>query len=70
MTDEAIRRLIRKEKERMGLSYEEFEWRSGVPRTTLNNFVNGTTKSITLGTLVKVLDGLGLEIRIRRKKES
>ncbi|MBR3742793.1 MAG: helix-turn-helix transcriptional regulator [Clostridia bacterium] len=68
MTDEDIRRVARKEKERQGLSYEELEWRSGVARTTLCNFVSGQTKSITLGTAIKLLEGLGIEIRLRRKQ--
>ena len=35
---------------------------SGITQSTLNNFISGRNKSVTISTLKKVCDGLGMSI--------
>jgi len=68
MREDDLRRIIRKEKEKRGLTLEALEALSGVSRSTIGNWVTGS-RNMTLRTLILLLNALGLEIGVRRKKE-
>lgn len=68
MRDDDFRKIIAKEKERRGLTYADLEAMTGAAQQTINNYVIGA-RSIRIGTLVLILEGLGLELGVRRKKD-
>ena len=68
MQAEHFRRLILAEKARRGMTYEDLEWETGVSRTTIHSYLK-RRRDITVQKLFKILDGLGIELAVRRKKD-
>ena len=45
-----------------GLSLNALGSRCGIPQSTLNNIVNGRNNSITIQTVLKICQGLNMEL--------
>ena len=59
--------IIKQEKNRQGYTWEQLAQRTGVSPLTLNHWFD-KTHAPTMETCVTVLNGLGLELCVRRKK--
>lgn len=51
---------LRKEKEKIGISYDEIALRSGLPKTTVTNVMCGYTKRPRIDTIQKIQNTLGI----------
>lgn len=67
MTQDEIRRIVKAEKKRQRLTWRKVTDRSGVPYSTIQNFAIGI-RDTSLDVAIRLLDGLGLELCVRRKK--
>ena len=59
--------LIDRYRAKLPMDVDELSDRAGISRSTYKQWINGTYKP-TLKVLMNVLDALGLELYIRRKK--
>ena len=60
---EAVRKRIIGLCDERGISLNKLCSMSGVTQSTVNNVISGRNKSVTVGTLKKLCDGLGITIR-------
>lgn len=60
--DAAVKQRIFELCRERGLTINRLSTLSGVPQSTLNNFVGGRNHSITVSTLQKLCDGLEITI--------
>lgn len=67
MTQDEIRRIVKAEKKRQRLTLQKVTDRSGVAYSTVQNFAIGI-RDTSLGVAIRLLDALGLELCVRRKK--
>lgn len=67
MTEEEIRWYVNMIRRVDGAKIEWMASKCGVNKATVGNFLNGKT-SPTLYTAIKILDSLGLEFQIQKKK--
>ena len=67
MTEEEIRWYVNMVRRVDGAKIEWMANKCGVNKATIGNFLNGKT-SPTLYTAIKILDSLGLEFQIQKKK--
>jgi DNA-binding XRE family transcriptional regulator len=67
MTEEEIRWYVNMIRRVDGAKIEWMANMSGINKATIGNFLNGKT-SPTLYTAIKILDSLGLEFQIQKKK--
>lgn len=61
---EAVRKRILELCEQHGLSINKLCTLSGVTQSTVNNIVSGRNNSVTVATLKKLCDGLGISILV------
>ena len=61
---EAVRKRILELCEQRGLSVNKLCTQSGVTQSTVNNLISGRNNSITIATLKKLCDGLGISILV------
>ena len=59
---DAVRKRILELCEQHGLSINKLCTLSGVTQSTVNNIVSGRNNSVTVATLKKLCDGLGISI--------
>ena len=67
LTNDYIRNLLRVRKETLKMTWEEIAEKADVATPTIYKFVYNQTKAITIETLVKVLDAMGMELTIKLK---
>jgi len=67
MTNEDLRRIVRAEKKKQGKTWRQIHEESGVALTTIDNFCV-STRNTSISVITAVLDVLGLELYVRRKK--
>ena len=67
MTQDEIRRIMKAEKKRQRLTWRKVTDRSGVSYSTIQNFAIGI-RDTSLDVAIRLLDALGLELCVRRKK--
>lgn len=64
--DEKLRELLRKRIEEicfeMDISYYVLSTMTNVPQSTLHNIVRGKTKSISVFTIFRICEGLGISV--------
>ena len=64
--DEKLRELLRKRIEEicfeMDISYYVLSTMTNVPQSTLHNIVRGKTKSISVLTIFRICEGLGISV--------
>jgi transcriptional regulator with XRE-family HTH domain len=60
-----IGKQIREEREKCKLSQEKLAKALGMSRTTIGQIENGTVQEIGVRKLIRVLEYLGLELRVR-----
>lgn len=53
---------IKEVREKLGMTQEELEKKSGVSRVTISGLENGTTRNTTTGTLLKLATALDTTI--------
>lgn len=68
LNNEILRRLIREQKDRIGISWEEAAAKAGVSVSSIYKFVYGQTNAMTLDSYAAVLDALGLELAVLNKE--
>ena len=56
-----VRDMIAKLMLEKGITYAELEKRTGIPRSTLNRYVNGVTKNLTIDNLELIAKGLNVK---------
>lgn len=67
-TAERLLAVMRKEKERLGVPWYEIERKAGVGSYVTRNWLAGQCMP-TIETFSRVLDALGLELCIKRRKQ-
>lgn len=67
MTNDDLRRVVRAEKKRQGKTWRQIHEESGIAATTIGNFCLGT-RNTSITVITAILDALGLELYVRRKK--
>jgi len=67
MTQDEIRRIVKAEKRRQRLTWQKVTDRSGVAYSTIQNFAIGF-RDTSLDVAIRLLDALGLELCVRRKR--
>lgn len=67
MNQDEIRRIVKAEKKRQRLTWQKVTDRSGIAYSTIQNFAIGI-RDTSLGVVIRLLDALGLELCVRRKK--
>jgi len=60
---QAVRERIRELQEKNHMTRGALSRASGVPKSTLNDIMNGISRDVTLGTLVKIANGFDLTVR-------
>lgn len=60
-----IGKEIRKERKRQNISQEKMAKELGMSRSTISQIESGTVQEIGVRKLIRILDYLGLELRVR-----
>ena len=68
MNQEGLRRILRAEKEKNGMTWKHVSRISGVSYTALCNFVYGC-RNTSMDVIIRLIDAMGLELCVRRKKD-
>jgi transcriptional regulator with XRE-family HTH domain len=69
MNFEKIGKLIKEERKRRRLTQAELARIAGITRQTLSKMERGKVALVTVASLLKVLDCLGLELEVRPGKK-
>lgn len=67
MDQEGLRRLLRAEKAKQNKTWRGISRKSGVAYSTIGNFLMGE-RDTSLNVAIRLLEALGLELCVRRKK--
>lgn len=68
MNQEELRKILRAEKQRQNRTWGWITRHSGVAYSTICNFAIGE-RDTSLNVIIRLLDVLGLELCVRRKKD-
>lgn len=68
MNQEGLRRILRAEKEKAGITWKQVSRESGVSYTALENFLIGC-RNTSLDVAIRLVEAMGLELCVRRKKD-
>ena len=68
MNQEGLRRILRAEKEKNGMTWKHVSRKSGVSYTALCNFVYGC-RNTSMDVIIRLMDAMNLELCVRRKKD-
>lgn len=68
MNQDGMRKVLKAEKERLGLTWKKISRNSGVSYTALGNFIGGE-RNTSLDVVIRLMDAMGLELCVRRKKD-
>ena len=68
MTVNQLLHIVDRERRRQGYTYEKLSMKAGFQKSLVSRWINASGKP-HLTSFIGVLDALGLELRIVRKKE-
>ena len=68
MNQDGMRKVLKAEKTRLGLTWKKISRDSGVSYTALCNFVYGC-RNTSMDVIIRLFDTMGLELCVRRKKD-